>query len=54
LVLQSDPKVATSAGHHSVLQVPDVDEWLIVYHRRPLGETDRDRRVVCIDHLEFE
>lgn len=54
LVLRSDPEVATSAGHHSVLQIPGSDEWLIVYHRRPLGETDRDRRVVCVDRMEFE
>ena len=26
----------------------------IVYHRRPLGETDRNHRVVCIDELIFE
>jgi hypothetical protein len=24
-----------------------------VYHRRPLGETDRNHRVVCIDELRF-
>jgi len=25
-----------------------------VYHRRPLGETDRNHRVVSIDRLEFD
>ena len=28
--------------------------WYIVYHRRPLGETDRNHRVVCIDELKFD
>lgn len=53
-VLQQDPAVATGAGHHSVIRVPGRDEWYIVYHRRPLGETDRDHRVVCIDRMEFD
>lgn len=53
LVLQSDPEVATSAGHHSVLQVPGTEEWIIAYHRRPLSETDRDHRVVCLERMEF-
>ena len=30
------------------------DNWYIVYHRRPLGETDRNHRVVCIDELRFD
>ncbi len=53
-ILQQDPKVATGAGHHSAIQVPGRDEFYIVYHRRPLDETDRDHRVVCIDRLEFD
>lgn len=52
VILQQDPAVATGAGHHSVLRV-GADEWVIVYHRRPLGETDRNHRVVCVDRLEF-
>ncbi|MBE7177121.1 MAG: family 43 glycosylhydrolase [Mucilaginibacter polytrichastri] len=53
-VLQQDPKVATSAGHHSVIQVPGKDEWYIVYHRRPLDKKGRDERVTCIDKMEFD
>ena len=30
---------------------PASDKWYIVYHRRPLGETDRNHRVVCIDRI---
>ncbi|MGD2122548.1 MAG: glycoside hydrolase family 43 protein [Gemmatimonadota bacterium] len=52
-ILQQDPEVATGAGHHSVLHAPEADTWYIVYHRRPLGETDRNHRVVCIDELRF-
>ncbi len=53
-VLQQDPKVATGAGHHSVIHDAVSDKWYIVYHRRPLGETDANHRVVCIDEMHFD
>ena len=53
-ILQQDSTVATGAGHHSVLHVPGSSKWYIVYHRRPLGETDRNHRVVSIDELRFD
>jgi beta-xylosidase len=53
-ILQQDAKIATGAGHHSVLQVPKKDLWYIVYHRRPLGETDGNHRVTCIDRMYFD
>lgn len=52
-VLQQDPTVATGAGHHSVLHIPGTDEWYAIYHRRPLGRTDANHRVTCIDRMEF-
>jgi beta-xylosidase len=54
VVLQQDPAVATGAGHHSVIKVPGKDQWYIVYHRRPLGETDANHRVTCIDEMHFD
>ncbi len=53
-ILQQDAAIATGAGHHSVLHAPGSDNWYIVYHRRPLGEKDRNARVVCIDKLVFD
>jgi beta-xylosidase len=53
-ILQQDPAVATGAGHHSVLRAPRSGKWYMVYHRRPLGETDRNHRVVCIDEMKFD
>jgi beta-xylosidase len=52
-ILQQDPAIATGAGHHSILKVPGKEEWYIVYHRRPLTETDGNSRETCIDHLYF-
>ncbi len=53
-ILKQDPSVATGAGHHSVIQVPGKDQWYIVYHRRPLTETDGNHRETCIDVMEFD
>ncbi|HRE67262.1 MAG TPA: glycoside hydrolase family 43 protein [Cyclobacteriaceae bacterium] len=53
-ILQQDSSIATGAGHHSVINRPGTDEWYIVYHRRPLDQTDRNARIVCIDKMEFD
>jgi beta-xylosidase len=53
-ILQQDATVATGAGHHSVIHDPKKDNWYIIYHRRPLGETDGNHRVTCIDKMEFD
>lgn len=53
-ILAQDSTVATGAGHHSVLHAEGSSKWYIVYHRRPLGETDRNHRVVSIDELQFD
>ena len=52
-VLQQNVEIATGAGHHSVIHVESKDAWYIVYHRRPLGETDANHRVTCIDEMRF-
>ena len=54
VVLQQDAKIATGAGHHSVINIPGTDDWYIVYHRRPLTEKDGNSRVVCIDKMLFD
>ena len=53
-ILQQDPSVATSAGHHSLLHAPGTDDYYIVYHRRPLNDNARDHRVTCIDKMTFD
>ena len=51
--LQQDPKIATGAGHHSIIHNKDTGDYYMVYHRRPLDETDRNSRETCIDLIEF-
>ena len=53
-ILQQDPKIATGAGHHSVISIPGKETWYIVYHRRPLAETDGNSRETCIDRMYFD
>ncbi|HLV62445.1 glycoside hydrolase family 43 protein [Galbibacter sp.] len=53
-ILEQQPKIATGAGHHSVIQYPDSNQYYIVYHRRPKGETGRDSRETCIEVMEFD
>ena len=52
-ILESDPEIATGAGHHSVLKGQMREEYYIVYHRHPLDQVDGNDRVVCIDRLVF-
>jgi beta-xylosidase len=53
-ILQQDVTVATGAGHHSVIHIPDSDDYYIVYHRHPLGDNDGNHRVTCIDKMTFD
>lgn len=53
-ILEQDPEVATGAGHHSIIHHKARDLWYMVYHRRPLDETDRNHRVSCIDEMTFD
>ena len=53
-ILQQDPAVATGAGHHSVISLPEKNKYYIVYHRRPLTETDGNSRETCIEEMKFD
>jgi len=60
IVIQGNPGEGIYAtGHNSVLQIPNKDEWYIVYHRFSyptgikMGDAGGFHREVCIDKLEF-
>lgn len=53
-ILDQDPAIAKGSGHNGVMHVPGTDIWYIVYHRRPLSETDGNHRVVCYDRMYFD
>lgn len=52
-IIEPDTTVGMGAGHHSVLHLPKLDKWYVVYHRRPLGETAAEHRVTCIEEMYF-
>ena len=52
-ILESDKNIATGAGHNSVINTPNTDQWYMVYHRRPIANKGRDHRVICVDKLDF-
>ncbi|GLY93108.1 hypothetical protein Acsp02_03640 [Actinoplanes sp. NBRC 103695] len=52
-ILGQDAAVARGAGHNSVLNIPGTDTWYIVYHRRPLSETDGNARQLAYDRMTF-
>ncbi|GHT20425.1 arabinan endo-1,5-alpha-L-arabinosidase [Bacteroidia bacterium] len=53
-ILQQDSLVATGAGHHSVVQIPNTDDYYMIYHRRPLEETHGNHRATCIEKMIFD
>jgi beta-xylosidase len=53
-ILQQDPAIARGAGHHSIIHNAKKDLWYIVYHRRPLTETNGNHRETCIDVMSFD
>lgn len=60
IVIQGKPEVGIHAtGHNSVLQIPNKDEWYLVYHRFSyptgikMGDAGGFHREVCIDKLDF-
>lgn len=52
-ILQQDSAVAKGSGHNAVINIPGTDIWYIVYHRRPLSESDGNHRVTCYDRMYF-
>lgn len=53
-ILSSDTNVGTGAGHHSVIFEKNTGKYYVVYHRHPVGSTDGNERVVCIDEMYFD
>lgn len=53
-ILQRQDGVAEGPGHHGYLYLPKQDQWLIVYHRRYIGDKEAGNRVLCIDKMQVE
>ena len=53
-ILGTEPGIANGAGHHSALQIPGSDEFIICYHRRLLDDLNPHHRVTCLESMSFD
>jgi len=54
VILEKDLSLGIKGpGHHSVVKVPDKDEYYIVYHRFAIPDGDGMHRETTIDRMEF-
>lgn len=51
LLEQSPEDGILATGHHSVLRLPETDEWVIAYHRFAIPSGDGFHREIVIDSL---
>ena len=53
-IVKQDSTIATGAGHHSVINISNTEDYYIVYHRRPLTTENGNHRETCIDVMTFD
>ncbi|MGW0311523.1 family 43 glycosylhydrolase [Streptomyces flavidovirens] len=55
VILEKDLSLGIKGpGHHSVVQVPNTDDWYIAYHRFAIPGGDGTHRETTIDRMEFD
>ncbi|MEU1479120.1 family 43 glycosylhydrolase [Streptomyces sp. NPDC005760] len=55
VILEKDLSLGIKGpGHHSVVHVPNTDDWYIAYHRFAMPGGDGTHRETTIDKLEFD
>lgn len=55
VILEKDLSLGIKGpGHHSVVHVPETDDWYIAYHRFAIPGGDGTHRETTIDKLEFD
>lgn len=53
-VILESSELAEGPGHNGYIHIDGTDEWLMVYHRRIIGDREMGHRVLCIDKLCFD
>ena len=51
VILSRQEGLAEGPGHHGYLYLPESEEFLIVYHRRNIGDPEPGNRMLCIDRM---
>ncbi len=52
-ILEADERIATGPGHNGYINIEGTDEYLMVYHRHPLGTVEAGNRLLCIDRMNI-
>lgn len=53
VILERQEGVAEGPGHHCCLFCENLNRWMIIYHRRFIGDKEAGHRVLCMDQMEF-
>lgn len=53
-VILESAEIADGPGHNGFINIEGTDDWLIVYHRRIIGDREAGHRILCIDKLNFD
>ena len=53
-ILKAQAGIADGPGHHGFIKIEGTEDYLIVYHRREIGDLESRHRFLCIDRLDFE
>ncbi|KAK2763924.1 hypothetical protein FQN54_009543 [Arachnomyces sp. PD_36] len=55
VILEREPdKGVLAAGHSSIINVPETDDWYIAYHRFAIPDGDGNHRETTIDRVDFD
>lgn len=46
--------IVKGAGHHSVVQIPGTDQWVIAYHRFRIPDGSGYNRETCLSPMRFD
>ncbi len=49
-----DSKIANGPGHNGYFYLPEVDQYLMVYHRHANGIEDGNARFLCIEKMDLD
>ncbi len=53
-ILAKQEPLANGPGHHGYLFCEPLNQWLIVYHRRIVGDLEAGHRILCIDKMNVK
>lgn len=53
-ILSAQKSIGDGPGHNGYVYCNELKEYVMVYHRRKVGDKERDHRYLCIDRLPLQ